>query len=133
LFVDLLGQIDFHGLVDAHIQAREANHAFLRIIGNLPALSVHIQGACRANGHAGGAARASLLKVLDLLREGFDADSQLLQVIEGKRKLRFLAAQLHHHSSLFSRINAGPEDVDHEVIVFDETIGDRLFYVAGRK
>jgi len=129
----LLRQINFHCFVDAHIQAGKADDALLRVVGNLPALSVHIQSACRADGHAGGTARASLLEVLDLLREGFDGDSQLLQVIEGERELGFLTAQLHHHPALLSRVNAGPKDVDDQVIVFDESIRDRLFYVAWRK
>jgi hypothetical protein len=128
-----LRQINFHGFVNAYIQAGKADDALLGIIGNLPALSVHIQSACRANGHAGGTARASFLKVLDLLREGFNADSQLLQVIEGERELGFFTAQLHHHSALLSRVNAGPKDVDDQVIVLDESIRDRLFYVARRK
>jgi len=122
LFVNLLGQIDFHGLVNTHIQAGEADHALLGIVGDLPALSIHVKSACGADGHAGRTACAAFLQVLDLLGQGFNAHSQLLQVIEGESHLTLLTAQLHHHSALFSGINAGSKDVDHEVIVLDETV-----------
>jgi hypothetical protein len=128
-----LSQINLYGFIDAHIHTREADDALLGIVGDLPALSIHIQSACRADRHAGGATGASFLKMLDLLREGFNAYPQLLQVIEGERQLTFFTAQLHHHSPLLSRINAGPKDVDHKAIVFNKTIRDRLFYVARRK
>jgi hypothetical protein len=128
-----LSQINLYGFIDAHIHAGEADDALLGIVGNLPGLSIHIQSACRTDRHAGGAAGAAFLKMLDLLREGFNVYSELIQVIEGERELTLLTAQLHDHSALLSRIDAGPKDVDHKVIVFDETIRDRLFYVARRK
>jgi len=80
-FSHRLRQIDFHGSVNAYIEAGKADDALLGIVGNLPAFSIHIQSACRAHGHAGGAARASFHKVIGLLREGFDAESQHLQRI----------------------------------------------------
>jgi hypothetical protein len=129
----LLGQIHFHGLVNANIQAGEADHALFRIVRDLPCLSIDIQSARGTDGHAGRTAGAFLLEMLDLLGQGFDGHSLLLQIIEGKRKLTFLTAEFHNHPALFSRIDAGPEDVDHKAIVFDETIGDRLFHIARRK
>jgi len=61
-----LGQAHLNGPVDANIHTGEADDALLRVVGNLPALSIHIQSACGTDRNAGRAACAALLDSLDL-------------------------------------------------------------------
>jgi hypothetical protein len=132
-FSHRLRQIDFHSLVNANLEAGEADHALLWIVGDFPALSIHVQRAGGANGHTGGTSGAAFLDVLDVLGKGLNAHSQLFEIVEGESYLTLLTAQFHNHSALFSRVNAGPKDIDDQVIVLDESIRDRLFHIARRE